>query len=63
MEEQKKSFKPGDVVELRGGSRPMTVITVNQKIGVTDVVCSWHDNNGHPHNIEYPVQALRAVGQ
>lgn len=57
------TFLLGDVVELRCGGRLMVVAggergdAVNEIVG-EDIICAWHDADGHPQRWSYPRDTL-----
>lgn len=48
----------GDVVILRGGWVPMTVVDVSSVDGVMAARCAWHDQLAHLHSEIFRVESL-----
>ena len=51
-------IKAGAVVQLKSGSRPMTVTWVNRDQNCGDV---WEDADGKHHTATYSAAALKAI--
>jgi uncharacterized protein YodC (DUF2158 family) len=49
------NFKPGDVVELKSGGVPMTVIDCNGQ----GVNCQWQDAEGRPQSATWSAIAVK----
>ena len=49
------TFKVGDVVRLKSGGYPMTVMCL-RSAQMSD--CVWHDETGTPHGYAYPNDIL-----
>lgn len=47
-------FKPGDIVQLKSGGKPMTV----RMIDGSDVKCMWSDSKGAILNDVFPASVL-----
>lgn len=56
-----KYFKSGDVVELKSGSLPMTIKSVNPESGIAYV--SWFDFDACPFHSEFPFTALKLTDE
>jgi uncharacterized protein YodC (DUF2158 family) len=54
----KIEFKPGDVVELKSGGLPMTVVDCNAQ----GVSCQWQDAEGRPQNATWSIVAVKLSG-
>lgn len=54
-EEPAPAFAPGDVVHLRSGGCPMTVVAA----GDMHVTCTWHDMQGTPQLASIPLVCLK----
>lgn len=52
-------FQPGDVVELRSGGLPMTVVVSTSPL----TTVTWHDEDGRPQNASYPTPCLELRDQ
>jgi uncharacterized protein YodC (DUF2158 family) len=48
-------FRPGDVVELKSGGLPMTVVDCNAQ----GVNCQWQDAQGRPQSAIWNAVAVR----
>jgi len=51
------SYSPGDVVELKSGGNPMTVVDMTGNV----VTLAWHDDIGAMHDVCIRSECLRAV--
>ncbi len=50
-----RDLKPGDVVELKSGGLPMTVVSCNGR----GVDCQWQDAEGRPQSAIWSVAAVK----
>lgn len=51
----KGAFALGDIVELKSGGLPMTVVGINSQ----GVNCQWQDNEGRPQSAIWHAVALK----
>jgi uncharacterized protein YodC (DUF2158 family) len=58
MENKSMAFEPGDVVMLKSGGQPMTVVTVEEE----EVDCVWMSDQGDLFRESIPVAALMSIG-
>ena len=49
------AFKVGDVVRLKSGGLPMTVMHLRSEKSID---CVWQDQHGTPHGYAYPTEIL-----
>jgi uncharacterized protein YodC (DUF2158 family) len=57
LEEEIMELKPGDVVILRSGGHPMTVVEVNENA----IACLWMGDQGDLFRETLPLAALEAA--
>lgn len=50
-----ENFRPGDIVELKSGGLPMTVVGLNAQ----GVNCQWQDAEGRPESAIWNAVALK----
>jgi len=61
-DEQPTTFKPGDVVELKSGSPPMTVEYTGSMGSVLRAYCTWWRGDG-PDSADFATESLRRLPQ
>ena len=54
MQEEALAFRIGDVVQLKSGSRDMTV----EASGGGETMCAWHSDDGHAQREKYADEML-----
>ena len=54
-QQMKAGFKPGDIVELKSGGLPMTVVDCN----LQGVNCQWQDAEGRPQSAIWSEVAVK----
>jgi uncharacterized protein YodC (DUF2158 family) len=64
MSENSALFKVGDIVRLKSGGPPMTVVRIPAidlpSLPPEDFVCSWFEGKRH-HQKSFPAEALEAA--